>query len=334
MSLILPNGYILDTIGPFWGTLNDATIASSITNTCDALMRWCEIGDQMIVDRGFRDVMESFTNMGFEPKMPDFLTKGQKQHTVEQANRSRLITKVRWRIESYHARMKKWNLFSGRIENAFIPKVADCVRIVSAALNCYRGPIGKNTINSSDTTLAQYMRQQLGRNNMLQVRLDNGSLSSRSGWERIEDSTFDFPQMSLDEIRELFFGTYQIKTGRCYVEEHLDQTGDYMIAVSNSNDNIVRVNVQSRHSNRSVYKAYIQFSFDGDPIEAWYCQCTAGARNLGCCSHVASVIWYLAFARHDNFKPSAGRQRLLQALMKNVEINETDSTSQSSSDDE
>ena len=42
--------------------------------------------------------------------MPDFLTKGQKQHTVEQSNRSRLITKVRWRVESYHARMKKWAL--------------------------------------------------------------------------------------------------------------------------------------------------------------------------------------------------------------------------------
>ena len=49
----------------------------------------------MIVARGFRDVIESFVEIGYEPRMPDFLTKGQKQHTVEQSNRFRLITKVR-----------------------------------------------------------------------------------------------------------------------------------------------------------------------------------------------------------------------------------------------
>jgi hypothetical protein len=54
------------------------------------------------------------------------------------------------------------------------------VRIVSAALNCYRGAIGVNTINSDDTVLAQYMRLQLGRNNMLQVPPNNGTLSGRS----------------------------------------------------------------------------------------------------------------------------------------------------------
>ncbi|CAF1555268.1 unnamed protein product, partial [Adineta ricciae] len=229
---------------------------------------------------------------------------------------------------------KKWSLFSGRIENAFIPKVADCVRIVSAALNYYRGPIGVNTINTIDTALAQYMRQQLGRNNTLQDRLENGALSSRSRWEKIEDSTFAFPRMSLSDIRQLFFGTYQIKTGRYYVEEHFDKNGDYIIEVDSSNDNIVRVNIQSRHSNSKLYKSWIQYSFTADPIEAWYCKCTAGARNLGCCSHVASVIWYLAFARHNKFAPSVGRQRLLQTLTTTVEGTDTDSDNDSSSDDE
>ena len=74
MSLILPNGYIFDTIGPFWGTMNDASIAKSIANTCDTLTKWCEKGDTMIVDRGFRDVIESFIEMDYEARMPDFLT--------------------------------------------------------------------------------------------------------------------------------------------------------------------------------------------------------------------------------------------------------------------
>ncbi|CAF0845280.1 unnamed protein product [Didymodactylos carnosus] len=163
---------VLKRAHPFLGTesissFNAAFYAKNITNTCETLIEWCEKGDTMIVDRGFRDVIDSFVEMDYEPKMPEFLTKGQKQHTVEQANRSRLITKVRWSVESSHARMKKWILLGGRVENAFIPKLADCVRIVSAALNCYRGPIGQNTINSDDSTLAQYMCQQIGCCNIL-----------------------------------------------------------------------------------------------------------------------------------------------------------------------
>ena len=98
----------------------------------------------MIVHREFRDVIESFVEMGYETRMLDFLTKAQKQHTVEQANRSRLITRACWSVESYYCRMKKWTLFGDRIENAFIPKAANCVRVVSAALDCYRGPISTN----------------------------------------------------------------------------------------------------------------------------------------------------------------------------------------------
>ena len=155
--------------------------------------------------------------------------------------------------------MKKWTLLGSRIENSFIFKVADCVRIVSAALNCYRGPIGVNTVNSDDIGLAQYMHHRMGRNNMLQDRLNNGSLSSCSRWVKIEDSGFDFPQMSFNELHQLFFGTYQIKTGRCYVEEHMNSDGDYIIEADNSNNYIVRPCIHGRHSNTSIYKVWIQF---------------------------------------------------------------------------
>ena len=105
--------------------MNDASIAKEFTSTCGALLKRCEEGDIMIIDRRFRDIVET----GYEPKMPDFLTKGQNRYTLEQANRSPLITKVCWRTKSYHARMKKRMLFSGQIENDFIPKVADYVRM-------------------------------------------------------------------------------------------------------------------------------------------------------------------------------------------------------------
>ena len=111
----------------------------------------------------------------------------------------------------------------------------------------------------------------MGRNSMLPDRLNNGSLSSRSRWKKIEDSSFDFSKISFNELRLLFFGTYQIKMERCYVEEHVNSDGDYIIEVDNSNSNIVLACIHSRRSNTSIYKAWIQFSSTDDPIEAWYC---------------------------------------------------------------
>ena len=223
-------------------------------------------------------------------------------------------------------------LLSGRIENVFTPKIVDCIRIVSAALNCYRDPIGQDTINTNDEVLAQYMQDRIVRQNLLAVYVSTGTISARSRWQKIEESTFDFPKLSLDDIRQFFFGTHQIKMARTYVEEHMDHNGQYIIEVSASNDNIVRCSIQSRHSRATVYKTWIQYPFSDDPIEAWYCQCTAGTRNLGCCGHAASIIWYLSFARHNNFKSSIGCHRIYQAIRGTKQQEETDSDK--SSDDE
>lgn len=36
----------------------------------------------------------------------------------------------------------------------------------------------------------------------------------------------------------------------------------------------------------------------------WYCQCKAGQRTVGCCAHVATVVWYLGWARHHSYTVS------------------------------
>ena len=177
------------------------------------------------------------------------------------------------------------------------------------------------------------MHDQMYRNKILKVRLNNGSLSSRSRWKEIEDSSFSFPQMSFGEMGQLFFGTYQSQTGHVYVEEHMNNDDDYIIEVDTSNDNIACTYIHSRHSSTSVYKAWIQYSFTDDPMQAWYCQCTAGAHTIEGCSHVDSVVWYLTFARYSNFKPTVDRRKLLQVLPTHDEENETSSGAESSSEE-
>ena len=314
MSLCLPDGYCLDTLGPFFGTQNDATITNHITKTRNTLAEWCEDGDNMVLDRGFRDIVKVFSDLGYEPKMPVYLPKGQKQHTTQEANDARLVTKVRWTVESYHARLKKWRFFSDKIENQMLPKLQDCVRMVSAALNCFRGSIIKDHNTVYMDKLAQLMMVHFKENNYLASLVEQGKLSAKQQWKKIDEINFDFLEMDLEDLRQLFFGTYQIKQSQTYAEEHLDINGDFAIQISKETAEIIRCAVQSRHTNSTRYYLWIQFSLTGNPIKSWYCQCKSGARTLGACAHVATIIWYLSYARHFDFQPSDGRRRIQQAI--------------------
>ena len=57
-----------------------------------------------------------------------FSTKNSKQFTSEQPNETRLVTKCRCVVESFHAHFKKWRMFAERIDQSFIPNIAALTR--------------------------------------------------------------------------------------------------------------------------------------------------------------------------------------------------------------
>jgi hypothetical protein len=123
MSIVHADGYIADIIGPFQGNLNDASIAKEILETNNSLAMWLGGNGHFIVDRRFRDVVEVFQDLGYETHMPAFMKKGEKQHTTIDINNSRMCTKVRWSVEAFHGRLKKWRIFEDKIHNSLIPKL-------------------------------------------------------------------------------------------------------------------------------------------------------------------------------------------------------------------
>ena len=44
---------------------------------------WLQQGDVCVVDRGYRDVIDVFEELGLETRMPSFLKQGTAQHSVE-----------------------------------------------------------------------------------------------------------------------------------------------------------------------------------------------------------------------------------------------------------
>lgn len=64
----------------------------------------------VIVDRGFRDAVTFMEENGLQVHMPFHLPRGKKQHSTTEANISRMVTKVRWVVESANGRLKQWRL--------------------------------------------------------------------------------------------------------------------------------------------------------------------------------------------------------------------------------
>ena len=116
------------------------------------------------------------------------------------------------------------------------------------------------------------------------------------------DSITDFPDLSEEQLRILFTGSYQLKQSVSYLAEVLDETDTMYLKYHRDNTNILKMEVQSRHCNANKYRCYIDYvpdSRDIEGIKRHYCECKNGARTIGCCSHIATVIYFLSNARYQ-----------------------------------
>ena len=161
---------------------------------------------------------------------------------------------------------------------------------------------------------------------MLRLASQPNRLQSRvekEGWTRkkvlwvplTEDSLHDFPRLTLDKLRYITLGVYQLKQAESYTNEHLSDKGMYTLFSHKEDENILRVQIRSRHTSSKVYNLWIETNAGPNPIIGWFCQCKSGARVVGCCAHIASVLWYLGYSRHcldQTSKPSSTFEKYIE----------------------
>ena len=311
LMVVGSDGYILSVFGPYYanGKNNDAEITKHcfISNSED-INSWLKPNDIFIVDRGFRDAVTFLEERGLKVHMPAFLPKGQKQHTVEEANLSRLVTKVRWVVESVNGRAKQWKMLDKVVPNILVPNIGDFVRIVCALINKFRPPIVSSSESAS--LVAQKMLEKSKLPNQLMLYLEQNSLFNKrsvlSNLSQLELT--DFPTINLTELREITLGVYQLCQAPNYSREHVSEEGDYIFSAVSDETGLLKVKIQSRHTQSTLHTVWVKYSAqssDGEKINGWYCTCKVGARVVGCCAHVASIIWYLGYGR-NMMKPKLG----------------------------
>ena len=45
---------------------------------------------------------------------------------------------------------------------------------------------------------------------------------------------------------------------------------------------------------------YLSNIATADSVIDWACTCFAGLRTVGCCSHIASIIYFLSYAKYQD----------------------------------
>ena len=318
MVFVTTSGYIVSVMGPYMGDgkNNDANIMTHIIKrNIEKITDWLQEDDILIVDRGFRDSLDLLNELGIKSEMPSFLGRGEKQHSVEESNTTRLVTKLRWIVESINGRIKFFRYLDKVLPTNQVPYIQDYVHIACSLINRYFKPMNIGDPEADELLGAKmlFLSKQI---NELKNKVENDGLDKRSyKWSKIDSTDFDieFPRLNEEELRNLTLGTYQLKMAKSYTEEHFDSEGRYEVLISAEDQCLLSAKIQSRHISAKCYQLWI--SFNECVVLGWYCKCKIGGRVVGMCSHIASVIWYLGFGRYTDkqFRINNWGQYLLDA---------------------
>lgn len=330
--IVAPDGYILDIQGPYFADArnNDASILENEFERDAVTMRhWFQNGDILIVDRGYRDSIPLLNQLGITWKMPALLPAGRRQLTTEEANDSRLVTKTRWVVEARNGHLKSiFKFFERIIGYHHTQNLSNFLLIAGGILNRYHPPL---EMQGADAALAQQMLERANTVNVVQARVEAENLKNRiaARWVTLTaQQILDFPVLDIEYLRNLTFGIYQIQLAPSYIQDKLHRENQEELQVEMLRDDdmvpepgFIRVRVYSRFRNVTKHQLWIAYTSndedeednEDEPIQGYYCTCKSGARTLGSCAHVASIIWYLGYAQYQqNIKyPST---RLLGSL--------------------
>ncbi|XP_058804597.1 uncharacterized protein LOC131674731 [Phymastichus coffea] len=302
-TICTTDGYIVDVLGPFSAKDNDAKILEQLLTENDDLKNlMCKAGDVFVLDRGFRDVLQLLENMKYRVLMPSLKKQGEKQLTAEAANNSRRVTMIRWVVEAVHGAVaQKYKIFHQQLDNRFLVEASLYCKVVCFLINEF----GKRLVSRASTNedILNQVISKHGTENTLAEDVATGRWSRRtSEFTKLSSSDVDdFPEMTENDLITLFTGTYQLQQSISYLAEMIDDNNEMTVQFHKDVENILKLRVRSRHIEKKTYNCYIDYkpnSIGCGGIQRYYCECANGMRTIGCCSHVAAVVYYLSHARY------------------------------------
>lgn len=319
MKIVSVDGSILDVFGPFPATKNDADILKIVFEKT-SIENVLKAGDVILVDRGFRDCIKYLQDKHFDLKIPEFIQKGEKgQLTTKQANKSRLVTKMRFAIEAANGRMKnKWHLFGKLLPSILIKNLMSDYKIGAAMLNAFAKPIECDKDDFSN--IGARMISLVNTKNELRPIINSKSFkrTKKLYFQLVEPYQLNFPRFNQEQLKNFSLGTYAIRQAISYTADHIKLHGQfkiYTLPINHvhahfgricSKDNyekpmFISAEIKSRFRSRQTHNVYIFYDFTvcEQSKFMYLCDCQHGQRTVGCCSHVMTVVWYFGCGRYE-----------------------------------
>jgi hypothetical protein len=151
------------------------------------------------------------------------------------------------------------------------------------------------------------MKSRLKTSNKLESILETHGLDrKRKAFKTVDFASIkNFPKLDFNTIKNnMTLGSYQLKQSLSYLNdlENIEVFEDKK-NVLDPDVTLIRTRVQSRHSNAKTYNTYVTYKPNNDSLDAidsWFCTCKSGKRTVGCCSHVATMIYKLSLGKNQN----------------------------------
>ena len=300
------DGRIIDIYGFYEATKSDAVIIEDVLEKDDDLKKLLLPNDVIILDRGFKKSIDYLLDQhSLTPKMPSFIEGGCNQLKTSEANQSRLVTKCRWVVEVVNSHLKTSFKALAFVRNQSLPHIMQDFKISGALINKFFQRLISDK-NDAALIISNIKKTLLEENEVEKIVKENNLIPLKSFVKLDADSILDFPQINLEDIKtNITLGSYQISQSIGYIAEHF-KNGKYEIHVNKESKSfkdfkLLRTKIQSRHVKSCKYKVFVKYFPNKNCVEGiggWYCTCKNGRRTVGCCSHVASIIYYLSHGKY------------------------------------
>ncbi|KAJ8711927.1 hypothetical protein PYW08_008881 [Mythimna loreyi] len=150
--------------------------------------------------------------------MPPSKRREDTQLSTDQANKSRLITMVRWVVETINGRFKRdFKIFRNRVFNKNVPHIFEDFRIAAALINYFQDPYGDSPYTED---FIEIINRNIQRPNLLAEYVEENNLNRhRVTFRRMtaNDPEFEhFPQLTIEDIIKFSIGTYHVRLARSY----------------------------------------------------------------------------------------------------------------------
>ncbi|XP_063538105.1 uncharacterized protein LOC134747411 [Cydia strobilella] len=153
--------------------------------------------------------------------------------STEDANKSRLVTIVRWVVEVINGRLKRYFKLLRQVYcNRALSDTFNDVRIAAALTNVFKEPLGDSPYANQIIEIINERREipNLLGNYVVQHNINRQRAAFRNMTDAEVVEVTRFPRLTIDELVLIALGTYQIKLARSYLSEQV-RNGVYQIEI-------------------------------------------------------------------------------------------------------